>query len=998
MTRRVSCRIGIAMILVAAAVAPLGAAETDRAAKALAEVRDVKADMFSRHSSVLGQLPSPAELAAAQMRTRPIPQPTVGGPGVVQFTAKQILQYAKAYKGKAISSFGKTGRGGPKTIPLGVTGAHVVEFLGRSELFVGGVESGSPADGVLKQLDVVIGANGRLFVDSEDPRYEMGGALVASQTPQMKGALTLQIVRDGAPMNVRLTLPETQAYSATWPFDCPKSSRLRAAALRCVLDSDMTGRYSDGWSWVSLFLLASGDDEALERARRLLYRSNKDEYPATGGGVSNWGGSYRLISLCEYYLLTGDSAVLPELQHLARVIGEQQYPRGGWTHGAPGGYGQINCAGLPAFIGMILARECGAKVDEDELALAIRYFGKWCGTNLPYGEGAPGAHSGRMDNGMNSMSAVAFHLLGEKEMAVRWARSVCYMWMGRDKGHAEGIFSHAWGPIGASLAPKPEFHMFLNRMQWYYEMGRTTDDAYVYMRGSRQPYPGGTTSAMAWMFYLPERRLRVMGADKGVFSVRPPAALAKAALLYKQKKWDAMKREVVAVGNGVRQAAISTYGRRLLAARARMERNATATLALVERNLAAGEPAVALAQLDALKRSEGGDSPAAARLRASASAATANKSGKPVKREYGTFNPKWVAGLGLERRGGIRDGFAHSPDYIASTNALAFDGMSPVRIAPYLAHFNGGPYSGAVKAMVAHGKAAVPLMVRLLADENPWLRGAAVNVLGQLHRYTGDGKVTRTIDPALAATIARLGKLVADPHPAVQGALGSFVQNVRLETPETRRIVVKMAGSDDAGVRYTAVNMARTWLADPDTLIRVGMLVSASPKGNTPRHWQFGHMAIARCKADPRCRQAIPVMAAFIRNTANTVPVRGFFSDSAQRVPIQVMAAQWDLEVQRMDNVIPALCNTYVRTASPRSYAGWRTLRAAAKELLEKLDPSVAPALRAAIAEERAFLATVGEDVLTLSSQLSLEKARETSNERIAYLETLATKLERVGK
>ena len=45
------------------------------------------------------------------------------------------------------------------------------------------------------------------------------------------------------------------------------------------------------------------------------------------------------------------------------------------------------------------------------------------------------SRTGRMDNGMNGMSAMVFHLLGEEEMAKRWARSVCYMWMGRERGH-----------------------------------------------------------------------------------------------------------------------------------------------------------------------------------------------------------------------------------------------------------------------------------------------------------------------------------------------------------------------------------------------------------------------------------------------------------------------------------------------------------------------------------------------------------------------------------
>ena len=62
----------------------------------------------------------------------------------------------------------------------GITGAQVVEFLKRKELFVAGVQPGTPAAGVLKRMDVIIGANGRLFADPEDPRPEMGYALAAA--------------------------------------------------------------------------------------------------------------------------------------------------------------------------------------------------------------------------------------------------------------------------------------------------------------------------------------------------------------------------------------------------------------------------------------------------------------------------------------------------------------------------------------------------------------------------------------------------------------------------------------------------------------------------------------------------------------------------------------------------------------------------------------------------------------------------------------------------
>ncbi len=61
------------------------AAESDNVEEALAEVRDVKAALFSRESSVLGTLPGPAETAAHQLRCRPISKPQAGAPRKIRF-------------------------------------------------------------------------------------------------------------------------------------------------------------------------------------------------------------------------------------------------------------------------------------------------------------------------------------------------------------------------------------------------------------------------------------------------------------------------------------------------------------------------------------------------------------------------------------------------------------------------------------------------------------------------------------------------------------------------------------------------------------------------------------------------------------------------------------------------------------------------------------------------------------------------------------------------
>lgn len=522
MTRLSPCRLCLlAAGLLLGCTVTSARAEDDVIARALSQVRDVKADMFSRTSSVLGDLPGPGELARRQMLARAIRKPVANPNPTVTFDADRARKLSGEVP-KRLAKLRKDRKGVPASVPLGITGAQMAkDYIGRQDFLIVGVQPGTPAAGKLKAGDIVVGANGWLIIDPEDPRPEMGYALVNSQTPQLGGILALHVVRDGKGVNVKLDLGETTPYSETWPYDCKKTKRIRAAAVRLVLAKGpraekLRALHSGGGFWTPLFLMASGDKDAMARVTEWIRLTTKpaSEYPTEVKGGRSWLAGYELLNVAEYYLLTRDAAVLPRMQYLTRVLEKIQFPSGGWSHGAPPGYGEINNAGLACFIALILARESGVKIDKVKFAKSIRYFGKYCGTNFPYGLGTPGGRSGRMDNGTHGMAAIAFGLLGEEKMARRWARPLCYMWMGRERGHAEGIFSPAWGMIGADWSTREEFQMFMKHMLWYYELCRTPEGGFVFMRGTRFHYPGGVTPAMAMFLFLPEHRLRILGAPK----------------------------------------------------------------------------------------------------------------------------------------------------------------------------------------------------------------------------------------------------------------------------------------------------------------------------------------------------------------------------------------------------------------------------------------------------------------------------------------------------
>jgi hypothetical protein len=386
--RRSRCVAGA--LLAAFCLVGLLAAAADPVAEALSAVRDNKRDMYDTTSSVLGTLDSPATLAALQLSCRPIPSYQPGHPPTLAFDAA-TTQRLVALAADFSAHLTKDRSRGRAVFPLTTTGAQIRDLIGSPASAVIHLVHATPAEHQLEVGDVIVGANGHLFSDSEDPRPELGSALSDSQGPELHGVLTLQVVRHQHPLNVAIALPTPMRYSATWPDDCPKTVAIRQASLANVLTEQ--GTQFDFWT--PLYLLASGDDAALERARRYVYDylhgENAREAVPSG---NSWIISYHLLAICEYYQLTRDAEVLAEIAYSVRILERQQFASGGWSHGEPGGYGEINNVGIIALMALVQARDCGAPVSPIVLAKAIRYFGQWCGTNLPYGMGSPGARSG----------------------------------------------------------------------------------------------------------------------------------------------------------------------------------------------------------------------------------------------------------------------------------------------------------------------------------------------------------------------------------------------------------------------------------------------------------------------------------------------------------------------------------------------------------------------------------------------------------------------------
>ena len=876
--------VGLAVVSMCGGVVlaqPLGTVEQE-----LAKVRKAGLELYTRQSSVFGQLPSPEEMAAHQMRCRPVPKPDAKAAHEMAFD-EDATKRAAGLDPMALRKL--AGRLQMTVLPVGITGAYVVEAMGRSELLVVHVLAETPASGALKLDDIIIGANGRLFADPEDPRPELGNAMCESQSRELGGILTLQIVRARKPINVKIDLGSKLDFSDTWPYDCEKTKQVRAAALKFVMDSHLWHRYD---FWTPTFLMASGDDAALELARRELLAGIKDSYEESTG-ASAWSGGYRLTNLCEYYLLTGDSAVLPAIRNQAEGVSWAQYRSGSWSHGggkgpnvtspgmASGGYGEVNNAGLGALIGLCLARQCGIVPYKHTLPRSIRFFGPFCGENLGYGLGtASDSRTGRMDNGMNGMSALVFHLLGEDEMAERWARSVCHMWMGRERGHADAIFSAAWGPVTAALAPKAEFHAFMNHMKWAYEMGRARDGGLNFMRGSRWTYPN-MTAAYGLFLYLPEKRLQVLGGDS-VFAHKPPAGLEEAARLYREKRWPELKKFLGDyLGGSPASKEHRWYATEMREAYGRLERHAGATLKIIARTIESGDVKTAELQLDLLAKFVGKERPEAAALREKLTAGGKVKAPKKGVVVALVDAKALIKDLGL-KAGGIRDGFAHGPEYISRINEQGFAGMSPEQIAPFLGHFSGGVAGGAAHALARYGDRALPVLKTSLTDKHPGVRAGAVQTLNLI--YASKTEEPRTeIPQELAGVIKLIRPMQDDESQLVRGAVSGFVLDLNVVNEDIYDMVYNLAiqGSGvDGFVRHK--------VKDPQVRLRLAMAII---DGNNKRREKTpGRYIPMICATTAHIELCEPYMQTAI-DTLNNPEVQimyGFFSNHPEDAALSI--------------------------------------------------------------------------------------------------------------
>ena len=401
-----------------------------------------------------------------------------------------------------------TGTGSGLSMP--VLGCNMVDSTTTSfkpwQILVVAVGANTPVVGIMASNDVILGVSvglGSLPVPyfTNDARKSVGWAVGAAEAGD--GVMNLKRWRAGATADVTIHLPLSNiAYSATVPYDCPKSALILSNAMNIV------GSYSFNKGTpvnqvLGLSLLAAGNANYLSKvqtyARSIAAPPAVASVLANDTGLVNWDWAYNGLFLSEYYLNTGDAAVLAVLKAYTTNLSQSQSRFGTYGHsvallnadgtynGTVRPYGPVNMVGLPANLALVLGRKAivasGGAVDpaiDTAIGRAANFFSYYVQKgNLPYGEHEPWPYHG--SNGKDSLAALLFATMGNQPVATEyWTRLALAGYNGQEEGHSTQAFSYLYGALAANVGGINAVAAYLAQLRWKLDLLRRSDGSFAY--------------------------------------------------------------------------------------------------------------------------------------------------------------------------------------------------------------------------------------------------------------------------------------------------------------------------------------------------------------------------------------------------------------------------------------------------------------------------------------------------------------------------------------
>ena len=441
-------------------------------------------------------------------------------------------------------------------INLGVTGVRaMITQEEPTSLLVMFVFKDAPAFGKVGKGDKIIGANDHAFVTPhkfgygmgkfgyEGPMMDFGNALEESQGKR-GGKLVLDILRGDRKLKAEVPLPAKYgSFSETYPFACKKTDVILKETCAYLVkaqkpDGTWSGRPHIN-AFAALALLGSGDKAywpAVKKAMEAMARSTTGTIRY--GGLPCWQYGLYGIALGEYYLVTREPWVLPELEEINRWLVLAQHPQtaapervhiaGGFGHGpynraGGNGYGAFNAVTAQAMMAWALMKRCGLSVDEGRFQAAHDFIAK-CTNPIGYVWYADGVGgTGYADMGRTGTSALAHYLYPADNEAYKAFGKLNAECIGNHPDtfidtHGCPLLGMVWTALGAATDP-PSCRKLMDHNRWAFSLSQCPDGTFYYQPNrdnNPQDYAAAprlsATAATALILTIKQKQLQMTGA------------------------------------------------------------------------------------------------------------------------------------------------------------------------------------------------------------------------------------------------------------------------------------------------------------------------------------------------------------------------------------------------------------------------------------------------------------------------------------------------------
>jgi len=455
---------------------------------------------------------------------------------------------------------------------LGITGLRAQLVADEPKaLLIKYVFPDSPSDGQVKAGDLIVGADGRMFVEkhrngygekvfgADGPISELAQVLEECQSADRNGKLPLTLRRGEQILEVSLDVgTKYGTYAPTFPFDCRKSDLILSELLQYLVDHQQKdGSFGDPVhdTFAPLALLASGETKYLSAVERnVKYHCGVSK--AKDLGLPNWYYMSAAIVLSEYRLATGDKAVLPDLQKVHDLIAKGQYlhmsqinpqakkshpdsfpkgpsdSHGGWGHN-PGfeGYGPIAMLTGQGALAYSLMHRCGITIDRKKHDAAYDFLKRGTGENdyVWYGDQRGGGPDNWADMGRTGAAGIANFLspyddtvYGER--ALSHARVIGKHPQSFPDTHGSPPMGMAYTALAANL-DTGSFRKLMDANRWWFTMAQCTDGSFYYQPNRDNAGYGSdsrtvASAVAAFILTIPKRGLVMTGKEGNAGSRR----------------------------------------------------------------------------------------------------------------------------------------------------------------------------------------------------------------------------------------------------------------------------------------------------------------------------------------------------------------------------------------------------------------------------------------------------------------------------------------------